>query len=84
VGKLTAKLMSIDLPELGCLGDKQIASLAGVAAHPEESGKDRGPACIRGDRSRVLAKRSMTALNARKYAPVIGAFYARLVARSQV
>src|SRR3954470_20965619 len=50
VGKLTANLMAIDLPELGRLGDKQIASLAGVAPHPDESGKYRGRACIRGGR----------------------------------
>src|SRR6516165_6909890 len=44
VGKLTANLMAIDLPELGRLDDKQIASLAGVAPHPDESGKYRGQA----------------------------------------
>ena len=55
VGKLTANLMAIDLPELGRLGDKQLASLAGVAPHPDESGKYRGRACIRGGRPRVRA-----------------------------
>src|SRR5262245_23692684 len=80
VGKLTANLMAIDLPELGRLGDKQIASLAGVAPHPDESGKYRGRACIRGGRPRVRAKLYMAAFNARKYNPVIKAFYARLVA----
>ena len=83
VGKLTANLMSIDLPELGRLGDKQIASLAGVAPHPDESGKYRGRACIRGGRPRVRAKLYMAAFNARKYNPVIKAFYARLVARGK-
>ena len=56
MGKPTANLMAIDLPELGRLGDKQIASLAGVAPHPDESGKYRGRACIRGGRPRVRAK----------------------------
>ena len=83
VGKLTANLMAIDLPELGRLGDKQIASLAGVAPHPDESGKYRGRACIRGGRPRVRAKLYMAAFNARRYNPVIGAFYARLVARGK-
>jgi transposase len=83
VGKLTANLMAIDLPELGRLGDKQIASLAGVAPHPDESGKYRGRACIRGGRPRVRAKLYMAAFNARKYNPVIKAFYARLVARGK-
>jgi transposase len=83
VGKLTANLMAIDLPELGRLGDKQIASLAGVAPHPDESGKYRGRACIRGGRPRVRAKLYMAAFNARKYNPVIGEFYRRLVARGK-
>jgi transposase len=83
VGMLTANLMSIDFPELGRLGDKQIASLAGVAPHPDESGKYRGRACIRGGRPRVRAKLYLAAFNARKYSPVIGVFYARLVVRGK-
>jgi transposase len=83
VGKLTANLMAIDLPELGRVDDKQIASLAGVAPHPDESGKYRGRACIRGGRPRVRAKLYMAAFNARKYNPAIKAFYARLVARGK-
>jgi len=68
---------------LGRLDDKQIASLAGVAPHPDESGKDRGRAFLRGGRPRVRAKLSMSAFNARRYNPVIGGFYARLVARGK-
>jgi transposase len=83
VGKLTAHLMAIELPELGRLGDKQIASLAGVAPHPDESGKYRGKAFIRGGRPRVRAKLYMAAFNARRYNPVIGGFYARLVAKGK-
>ncbi len=83
VGELTANLMAIDLPELGRVDDKQIASLAGVAPHPDESGKYRGRACIRGGRPRVRAKLYMSAFNARWYNPVIGSFYARLVARGK-
>jgi transposase len=83
VGKLTAHLMAIDLPELGRLDVKQIASMAGVAPHPAESGKYRGRACIRGGRPRVRAKLSMAAFNARKYNPVIGAVYVRLVVRGK-
>jgi transposase len=83
VGKLTANLMAIELPELGRLGDKQIASLAGVAPHPDESGKYRGRACIRGGRPHVRAKLYMSAFNARRYNPVIGEFYRRLVARGK-
>jgi transposase len=83
VGKLTANLMAIDLSELGRVDDKKIASLAGVAPHPDESGKYRGRACIRGGRPRVRAKLYMSAFNARKYNPVIGGLDARLGARGQ-
>src|SRR5262249_28238259 len=83
VGKLTANRMAIDLPELGRLEDKQIASLAGVAPHPGARGEDPGRACLRGGRPPVCAKLYMAAFYARKYSPVIGAFYARLVARGK-
>ncbi len=83
MGKLTAHLMAIELPELGRLGDKQIESMAGVAPHPDESGKYRGKAFIRGGRPRVRAKLYMSAFNARRYNPVIGGFYARLVAKGK-
>jgi transposase len=83
VGKLTANLMAIELPEPGRVGDKQIASQAGVAPHPDESGKYRGRACIRGDRPRVRAKLDMAAFNARKCDPVIREFYARPVVRGK-
>ena len=83
VGKLTANLMAIELPGLGRLDEKQIASLAGVAPHPNESGKYRGKAFIRGGRPRVRAKLYMSAFNARRYNPVIGGFFARLVSRGK-
>jgi transposase len=38
VGKLTAHLMAIELPELERLDETQIASLAGVAPHPDGAG----------------------------------------------
>jgi transposase len=54
-----------------------------VAPHLDESGKYRGKAFIRGGRPRVRAKLYMSAFNARRYNPVIGAFYARLVAKGK-
>ena len=55
-----------------------------MAPHPDESGKYRGKAFIRGGRPRVRAKLSMAAFNARRYNPVIGGFYARLVSRGKM
>lgn len=83
VGRLTAHLLAIELPELGRLDAKQIASPAGVAPHPVVSGKSRGTAYIRGGRPRVRAKLYMSAFNARRYNPVIGGFYERLVGRGK-
>jgi transposase len=83
VGELTANAMAIELPELRRVGDKQIASLGGVAPHPDESGKHRGRACIRGGKPRVRSKLYMAAFNARMYNPVIRSFYVRLVARGK-
>ena len=54
-----------------------------MAPHPDESGKYRGRACIRGGRPRVRAKLYMAAFHARKYNPVIAAFYARPVSRGK-
>ena len=82
-GEALGDVVFVELPEPGRLGNKQIASLAGVAPHPDESGKCRGKACIRGGRPLVRAKLYMSAFNARKYNPVIGEFYRRLVARGK-
>lgn len=65
------------------MDDKQIASLACVAPHRDQSVKYRGRASIRGDRPRVRAKLYMAALDARKYNPVIPSFYDRLVTRGK-
>ncbi len=44
------------MPELGHLNKKEVASLAGVAPHPKESGKTIGYRRITGGRSNVRAK----------------------------
>jgi transposase len=75
--------VAIELPELCRLDAKQIASLAGVAPHPAESGKTQGVAYIRGGRPRVRSKLYMAAFNARRYDPVIGALYSRLSGRGK-
>jgi transposase len=51
--------------------------------HPVESGKSHGTAYIRGGRPRVRMKLYVSAFNARRYNPVIGAFYKRLVERGK-
>jgi transposase len=60
---VTATLMA-DLPELGGLGRKAIASLAGLAPHPNDSGTRTGRAHIQGGRPCVRAALYLAALAA--------------------
>lgn len=60
---ISATLMA-DLPELGALDNKAIASLAGVAPHIQQSGAQAGRAHIQGGRPCVRAALYMAALSA--------------------
>jgi len=60
---ISATLMS-DLPELGSLDRKAIASLAGLAPHPNQSGTLSGKAHIGGGRPCVRAALYMAAVSA--------------------
>ena len=64
IGPAIAMTLVADLPELGTLDRRAIASLAGVAPHIEQSGKDQGRALISGGRPCVRAALYMAALNA--------------------
>ena len=48
IGEITAIAMLIDMPELGTLDSKQVASLAGLAPIARDSGQHRGKRHIRG------------------------------------
>lgn len=64
VGPAVALTLIADLPELGALDRRAIASLAGLAPHISQSGLDRGRAVISGGRPCVRAALYMAALNA--------------------
>ena len=68
------------LPELGNIGNKQIAALVGVAPLNRDSGKYVGQRFVWGGRGRVRAALYMSALVATRHNPVIRDFYDRLVA----
>jgi transposase len=53
-----------DLPELGSLDRKAVASLAGLAPHPNQSGLRTGPSHISGGRPCVRAALYMAAVSA--------------------
>ena len=68
-----------DLPELGELNHKEIASLAGLAPINRDSGRMRGKRRIQGGRSTVRTTLYMATLSATRCNPVIGGFYRHLV-----
>ncbi|TAX62836.1 IS110 family transposase, partial [Rhizobium ruizarguesonis] len=55
VGPTTARTLLAELPELGSLDRRQIASLAGLAPWTRQSGKWKGKSFIGGGRGKVRA-----------------------------
>lgn len=80
VGPVTCATLLAQLPELGQLDRRQIASLVGVAPHVRDSGSFRGKRCIYGGRLPVRCVLYMAALVGVRYNPVLKAFYERLLA----
>jgi len=76
---LSATLLA-DLPELGTLNRRQIASLVGVAPLNRDSGTFRGKRRVWGGRAKVRAVLYMATLVATRHNGVIRAFYQRLYA----
>ncbi len=64
VGPAVSMTLLADLPELGSLDRKAVASLAGLAPHPNQSGTRTGPAHISGGRPCVRAALYMAAVSA--------------------
>jgi transposase len=80
IGPTLARALLADLPELGTLGRREIASLAGLAPYTRQSGRWRGKSMIGGGRSTVRAATFMAALVASRHNPPLKAFYQRLLA----
>ncbi|HEY2753942.1 IS110 family transposase [Phenylobacterium sp.] len=64
IGPAISATLLADLPELGQLDRKAVASLAGLAPHPNQSGTRNGPAHIAGGRPCVRAALYMAAVSA--------------------
>lgn len=84
IGKVTAALCLAELPELGTLGEKQIARLVGVAPINHDSGKHKGKRMISGGRTSVRCGLYMATLVAIRHNPVIQTFYERLLAKGKL
>ena len=80
VGPILSTTLVADLPELGSLGQKQIAALVGVAPLNQDSGQRRGKRRVWGGRSSIRGALYMATLVATRRNPVIRALYERLLA----
>lgn len=78
IGKVTARTLLADLPELGQLGRRKLAALVGVAPINRDSGLWRGHRAIAGGRFAVRNVLYMATLTAIRWNPVIRAHYAQL------
>src|SRR5512145_1769916 len=78
VGPGVARTLLVDLPELGHLGRREIASLVGIAPFARDSGKLRGARYIRGGRASVRTVLYLAAMNAARFNPVLRNLYQRL------
>jgi transposase len=75
VGPAISMTLLADLPELGKVDRRAIASLAGVAPHISQSGATAGRAMISGGRPCVRAALYMAALGAARSDPAMKAVY---------
>lgn len=80
IGPVIARTLIAELPELGTLGRKEIAALAGLAPWTRQSGRWKGKSFIGGGRACVRAALFMGALVAARYNPALQAFKQRLIA----
>lgn len=78
IGPVIARTLIADLPELGTLGRKQIAALAGLAPFTRQSGQWKGRSFIGGGRATVRTALFIGALVATRHNPVLRAFFERL------
>jgi transposase len=79
VGQKTARTLIAELPELGSLDRKTVASLAGLAPYTRQSGRWKGKSMIGGGRKTVRSALFIAAMVACRYNPVLKPFYERLV-----
>jgi len=79
VGPVLSRILISDLPELGKLDRKKIASLVGVAPFNKDSGHFRGKRRIKGGRANIRSVLYMATVCAVRWNPVLRDFYQRLI-----
>lgn len=80
IGKILARTLLAELPELGTLDRRSVASLAGLAPYTRQSGQWRGKSMIAGGRAAVRSALFIAALVASRCNPVLRVFYQRMLA----
>ena len=83
IGPTSARLLLAELPELGRLDRRQIASLVGVAPINRDSGAFRGRRMIMGGRADVRTALYMPTVTAIRHNPALKALYLRLTGRGK-
>jgi transposase len=78
IGPVNARVLLIELPELGTLDRKKIAALVGLAPIARDSGQHRGRRSIAGGRGQVRSTLYMATVSAIRANAVIRVFYQRL------
>jgi transposase len=79
IGTTLARTLLAEMPELGNLNRREIASLAGVAPFTRQSGRWKGKSMIAGGRAPVRSALYMAALSAINFNPPLKRFYQRLL-----
>ncbi len=80
VGPAISGRLLAEMPELGSLDRRQVASLGGLAPWTRQSGQWKGKSFIGGGRAGVRSALFMGAMVAARHNPPLKAFYQRLVA----
>jgi transposase len=80
IGPITARTLLAEMPELGSLDRRQVASLAGLAPWTRQSGQWKGKSFIGGGRPSVRTALFMASLTAVRHNPTLKAFHQRLIA----
>lgn len=83
IGKQTALMILTLLPEIGSIGNKQLAALIGVAPFNRDSRQFRGKRYIQGGRKTLRKALYMSAVAAVRWNKSLSEFYYRLRAKGK-
>ena len=83
VGIGTSAMLMAYMPEMGTLNRQEIASLAGLAPHPNDSGQKTGKRTTKCGRTKIKSNWITAMLSVVRYNPKINEFYNRLTAKGK-